>query len=585
MLDQSKLKQCLSQINRSGYKAYKQIEGHYSFPDFELFVDHVQGDPFAEPSKIRLRVQNEIANISTDLWSNSVRKFALEDFIARTIRDTIKNNAFQSRGTGKSGIIYIDAGGQEVLERTAVEITKNWVEARIQVGLPAIGRTILSNEAMDIFFQSIPNMVQLSLKWENMDQVACIQFVECIENQEAIRCQLNEKKISAFVANGAILPRLSGISDKPLLGDGVIHFLSPKELEITFELLNPLANGKNIISGMGIPHGVSLIVGGGYHGKSTLLKSLERCVYPHIPGDGREYVISNPNGVKIRAEDGRRIEKVNISSFITNLPQDVSTISFCSEDASGSTSQAANIIEAIEVGCDLILLDEDTSAANFMVRDARMQKLVHKDHEPIKPFVDRVRELYEKKGVSTILVMGGSGDYFDMADTVIKMQDYNPHDVTKEAQKISQALPTQRRIEDSVPLTNNIPRIPNPSSFNASKGRKRVKIGLKGRDKVLFGAQDIDLRYIDQIVEKSQINSIAHAIYFASKLLVRNNLTLKGIVDMIESNFDKNNLDFLDPFHKREKHPGNFSRPRKFEIAAVINRMRSLAIDNESPKC
>lgn len=71
---------------------------------------------------------------------------------------------------------------------------------------------------------------------------------------------------------------------------------------------------------MGIPEGVTLIVGGGFHGKSTLLQALERGVYHHIAGDGREMVITRQDAVKVRAEDGRNIEKVNISAFINNLP-------------------------------------------------------------------------------------------------------------------------------------------------------------------------------------------------------------------------------------------------------------------------
>ena len=578
MLDEHNLRQTLTHLDGRGYKAYKQIQGQFEFPDFELYIDHVQGDPFAQPSKIRLRVQQEISQIPEELWINSVRQTALEDFVARAVRDAIKETVTPKKGTGKSGLIFIDAGKQEVLERTAFVITKDWVEARIQIGLPARGRTILGQEAIEILCQEIPTIVEKSLKWKYLDKNACNLFVDCVENQESIRKQLDHANLSAFVANGSILPRESGISDRTLTGENVVEFQSPESLKTSFALANSLLNGENVIHGMGIPQGVTLIVGGGYHGKSTLLKALERCVYPHVPGDGREYVVTNPDAVKIRAEDGRRIEKVNIDPFITNLPQDIKTDSFCSDDSSGSTSQAANILEALEIGCDLLLLDEDTSATNFMVRDARMQKLVHKDQEPITPFVDRVRELYEDHGVSTILVMGGSGDYFDVADTVIKMQDYVPHDVGDETQKIVKDHPTQRLVESPKSMEQISGRVPLGSNFNAARGRKKVKIDIQGHDKIIYGKDSIDLRFVDQLVETSQTRAIGHAIYFASHAMMRESESLQDIVESLEDYFNQNGLDPLDPFYEKEKHPGNFSRPRKYEIAAAINRIRTLKI-------
>jgi len=306
------------------------------------------------------------------------------------------------------------------------------------------------------------------------------------------------------------------------------------------------------------------------------LKALERCVYAHIPGDGREYVITTRDAVKIRAEDGRRVEKVNINPFISNLPQDISTDSFCSEDASGSTSQAANIMEALEVGAKLLLLDEDTSATNFMVRDARMQLLVHKDQEPITPFVDRVRELYDSLDVSTVLVMGGSGDYFDVANTVIKMQDYHPYDVGNLVRDIVEEHPTQRQVDALEPFGRVTARIPQSASFNASRGRREVKIEARARDILMYGSDFIDLRYVDQLVETSQTRAVGHAIYLANQSMMSDSTTLQDVVEGLEHFFDQNGLDALDPFYREEYHPGNFSRPRKYEIAAAINRLRTL---------
>ena len=578
MSPEQDLRQLLSHIDGRGYKSYKQIKGSYGFPDFTLYIDHVQGDPFAQPSKVRFRVKQEHTQIPGSLWPNSVRQVALEDFIARAVRQSVQGLVTERKGSGKSGIVFIDSGQQEVLKRTAVVIEEDWVEARLQVGLPAAGRKILGKQATVMLCKEIPQIVEHSLMWKNLDQDQCLSFVECVENQEAIRRQLDESGLVAFVANGAVLPRETGISDRPLSGDHVVSFQAPKSLETQFEVPNQLPGGGTVARGLGIPKGVTLIVGGGYHGKSTLLKALEKCVYAHIPQDGREYVITTKDAVKIRAEDGRRVENVNINPFITNLPQKISTDSFCSEDASGSTSQAANIMEALEVGANLLLLDEDTSATNFMVRDARMQELVHKNQEPITPFVDRVRELYDSLGVSTVLVMGGSGDYFDVADHVIKMQDFCPHDMGQKVMDLVHMHPTERQVERPEPFGQVTARIPQAESFHASRGHRKVKIDAQARDLLVYGSDTVDLRYIDQLVETSQTRAVGHAIYLATRSLMSDSDSLQDIVEGLEHIFDKNGLDTLDPFYRKGYHPGNFSRPRKYEISAAINRLRTVEL-------
>ena len=171
-----------------------------------------------------------------------------------------------------------------------------------------------------------------------------------------------------------------------------IHFVSPSSMEVTLNLPN-----HGPLKGMGIPKGITLIVGGGYHGKSTLLEALELGVYNHIAGDGREYVITESDAVKIRAEDGRSIKSADISLFINDLPNGKDTCCFYTEDASGSTSQAANVMEAIETGSRLLLIDEDTSATNFMIRDELMQRVVKRSQEPITPFIERVQWLAQEK--------------------------------------------------------------------------------------------------------------------------------------------------------------------------------------------
>ena len=566
----------LRRIDGRGYKAYKELTGHYRFPDWTLYIDHVQGDPFAAPSKMRLRVPQDVAKLPTPLFDDRVRRVALQDFLAREVRDSIPSGP--RRGTGKSGLVSIDAGAQEVLERSALVVTQDWVEARIEVGLPGAGRTILGKEAESILVRQLPAIVDRALRWDRVDDARGRDFVRTVETYEQLRQVLTEHGLVAFIADGAILPRESGASDLPMTD--AIPFRSPESLRVSL----PLSDGR-VIAGMGVPVGVTLIVGGGYHGKSTMLKAIERGVYPHIPRDGREGVVSRIDAVKIRAEDGRRVSCVDISPFIQHLPLGRSTVDFSSDDASGSTSQAANIMEALEVGAKVLLLDEDTSATNFMMRDARMQALVAKDREPILPFLDRVRELYQKLGVSTVLVMGGSGDYFEPADNIIRMTEYAPEDVTVEAKRIAAERPTGRNAESDRPFTLTRGRRPVPSSIDASRGRRDVNIEARGRDQILFGRDTLDLRAVEQLVDPSQTRATGYAMHLVTKRF-SDATSLNAMMDRLETLFDEEGLDVLVSFLRSGgrpgEHPGNFARPRRFEVAAGLNRLRSVEMDPAS---
>lgn len=566
-----KLAEKLAAIDRRGYKAYQALEGAYVFPEFEVFIDHVQGDPFAAPSRIRVRVRREHHRIPQEMLATKERRVAAADFLARQIARSIKRLVKGNRGTGHSGMMAIDQGGQEMLERSAVAIGDEWVEARMALGLPAAGRTILAQEARAMFFEELPQVVRESLFYERLDRRAFWEQVSLYEDQEAIRRELPRRGLVAFVGDGSILPRKSGISDAPMPREKAVPFVSPPSLAVEFNTPN-----RGRIRGMGIPAGVTLIVGGGYHGKSTLLRAVERGVYNHIPGDGREWVITIPEAVKIRAEDGRRIEKVDISPFIQNLPFGIDTTSFSTEEASGSTSQAANIIEALEMGARLLLIDEDTSATNFMVRDVRMQQLVHKEKEPITPFLDKVRQIYEELGVSSLLVVGGSGDYLDVADTVIMMDEYRPREVTAQAKEICRQYPTMRRPEGGGSFGTIRNRVPLPESFQPLRGGK-TKVEAKGLHTIVFGRENILLQHVEQLVDPSQTRAIAAAILYVARKYA-GKLTLREAIEQVIRDIDRHGLDILS---LRPYPAGDYARFRPLELAAAINRLRTLKVSPE----
>ena len=549
------LKEILRRIEGRPYPAYKDTRGTYAFGPFLLSIDHVQGDPFAAPSDVSVLVKNP--GFPSDLLRTRQTRIAAEDRILRFFGQALHRQSRPGKGSGKSGKLSVTRPGQEILERTSCHLYEDGsVRVRFNIGFPANGRRILARELERILFVTLPTVVNESLIYKNYTPKMKEELQETWQlamDQTAIRDQLKVLDLAAFVADGSILPRESGVSQKPM--QEAVAFATPESLAVEVE--TPF---RGRIRGLGIRKGVTFIAGGGYHGKSTLLEALERGVYDHIAGDGRELVITDETAVKSRAEDGRSVQDVNISGFITNLPNGKDTVAFSTEDASGSTSQAAGLAEAIEAGTKTLLMDEDTSAANFMIRDNLMQEVVHGDQEPIIPFMDRVRELYEKDGISTILVAGSSGAFFSKADTVIQMDQYVPLDITEKAKNAAKAY-VFREKENLQPFDCRSVRIP-----HRVKESERSKVRSRGMDTISVDRQDIDMRYVEQLVDPEQLAAIGQLLKLANREIVDDSRTLTEVVDVLE---DRMNAGALD-----ETVRGHGARPRKQEILAAFNRQR-----------
>lgn len=554
-----RLKSTLDRIDNKGYGAYKDLEGSYDFGSFTLHVDKVQRDPFAPPSLVRVRTGEN--SFDPALFEGTVRRFAFEDFLTRCVEGAIRKAVRGNRGSGKSGRIEVQRTSQVVLPRTSVVVDASYVEARMAVGLPAKGRTVDARAAREVLLEELPEIVASALTPEDVDGEAAREHVETVEDAEHLRGMLSSLGLVAFVGDGAVLPRESGASDRPM-ADGAVPFRSPEEFRRTVELPN-----RGEVSGMGIPEGVTLIVGGGFHGKSTLLSALSWGVYDHLPGDGREMVVSREDCVKIRAEDGRSVAGVDISGSIGDLPGGGSTEDFSTTNASGSTSQAANIAEALEVGTSLLLVDEDTSATNFMIRDERMRELIRR--EPIFPFIDVVGPLYRDLGVSTVVVVGGVGDYLDVADHVILLEDYAARDVTGRSREVVEEFPPRAPIgggEVSQPRGRRLER----GSIDLRRGKKTTARG-KGRSSMELGREQVDLTYLEQLTEGGQTEAIARiAGEFASGKGSR------SAPEVAEEALEKIRREGLGSLGGFRGHPGEMSLPRPQEIAAAINRVRTL---------
>lgn len=580
MKNSEELRQQLRSINRKSYPAYKGLKGLYHFGNYILSIDHVQGDPFASPSHVSIQISHRDTGFPVEYYKDTLTGTTLCDYLTRQFEKQVSQYSFRAKGSGKSGLLTASHCGQEILSRTACEITEKGITARFFVGFPANGRTINATELEKILFDFLPVCIQKSFFYSSLNAKELQNYIELAEDQEFIRQTLPAKNLCAFIADGSILPRESGISSRPMKAS--IPFTSPDSLRISINLPH-----KGKITGMGIPKGITLIVGGGYHGKSTLLNALELGVYNHIPGDGREYVITDATAVKLRSEDGRFIKDVDISMFINDLPNKKDTRCFSTLDASGSTSQAAGIVESMEAGSHLFLLDEDTSATNFMVRDAFMQQVIQREKEPITPFLERAEDLYKKAGISTILVAGSSGAFFHIADTIIQMDNYVPKDITASVKKLCSQypLPAVSVTDFQLPHSHRIMSRPAESSkrlIHNSRGNhsdsgaakpERLKTRISGTDGFSLGRQEIDLRYTEQLIDAEQTAALGLLLKYAVEHLADGRRTLPEIVQFLWKNLSLHGLSF---FTENQKISCGYVTPRIQEIYACLNRYRGL---------
>lgn len=605
----SELEYLLKSIDHKGYPAYKSLAGSYDFTDYILSIDHVQGDPFASPSRLSIYVSRRRAAFPAQYLDTLHKRRALADYVLRAFGRAIGRFTFQAGGSGKSGLIGVSRPGQEVLARSACEFTDRDLVVRFEVGFPAAGRTVLAGELQKILFDYLPKCAASSLMYRALPAKEVENAVFLSEDQLYIRENLEKLGLVAFVADGSVLPRESGVSDRPM--QKAIPFKAPDSLAVTLDLPH-----RGRVRGMGVPKGITLIAGGGYHGKSTLLKALERGVYDHIAGDGREYVITDDTAVKLRAEDGRKITNADISLFINDLPNGADTRRFSTLDASGSTSQAAAIVESIEAESRLFLIDEDTSATNFMVRDALMQQVVSKNKEPITPFLERARDLYEKAGISTILVIGSCGSYFYIADTVLQMDSYRALDITKQVADILKAHGEERFHADGfalpstvrvLPLTQKVNKGAASSAMNAAvrqggaqyghggrdfggqrgrgygrdngrnadgddgkgHGRDHAKVKTLGKTSFMIDKETLDLRYVEQLVDSEQTAALSYLLRYAKEHYAGSGMTLLQLVNELSAVLEKQGISAVcDSSYV----PVNLAMPRRQEIFACFNR-------------
>ncbi len=543
------------------YGFYKKVAGAWDYGDFTLAIDHVQADPFAPPTALRAYATPQAMGLPEEALASPDARLAAADFLARAFDEAIRARGARDVSIARAGAL--------ILQRSYASVLPDRVEVRFQAKLPARGRTILGKSAARLFDVDVPNVVMDCFDFVSHDpdttrkRSRLLAHIASYEDHRALQEQLEANGWVTFVADDSLLARRSGVSEAPLTGDGVVAFRSPDSLRASVSL--PHAGD---VSGMAIPRGLTLIVGGGYHGKSTLLEAIARGVYAHVPGDGRELVATDPSATKVRAADGRAVTGVDISAFISHLPGSIDTTNFSTENASGSTSQAASIIESLQLGARSLLIDEDTSATNLLIRDTRMRDLVAVDKEPITPLVDRVSSL-TGAGTSLIMVVGGSGAFLDAADRVLMMDNYRCLDVTERAKQVAADLPRPRT--DAPASWDSAPRVP---LAKARVDRPRTK--ATGTHALTVDRQVVDISDVEAVLDPGQAEAIAWCVRGVLE-------EMAGKQDLVElmaklgRRLASEGLDAVCKFGARP-YPAFLARPRLIDVGAAINRYRGLIL-------
>ncbi|TMI72875.1 MAG: ATPase [Bacillati bacterium ANGP1] len=566
MLPWERLRDKILTLEGKPFQAYQALDGEYRFERFALYVDRVIVEPPGVPSPLRVRIDQAEARFPASLWASRPAKIALEDFIARRWLDTIRKVA---RARGGRPQFAIDVGGQQILERTACRIAEDYVEIRCAIYLPAEGRKIASKAAQTVFFEDLPQLVDGALIYPNLNPNAAQRHVEATEDAEALRLQLSSRGLVAFLAEGAVLPRESG-SDRPLLSH-LVPLAAPPELKVTLDLPH-----RGAVSGMGIPRGVTVIMGSPFSGRSTLLRAIAAGVYPHLPGDGREHCATVADAVLVRAEEGRRVEGVNISAFLTAPPSGEDPSRCRTEHAGDVVSQAAGIAEALEAGCSVLLIDEDTSAPGLLARDPLWRQLAPEVKQPVNPLAEIARPLFEEHGVSTVVVTGHSSEYAAGADTVVAMDGFRPRAMTAEVRQAAHVAGPGAGPKGAFGGVHH--RVPLPEGFAFLRGRRLrgdSHPGTHGIGTVFLGRDTMDLATLEQLVDPAQARAVAVAlIWVADRGLVDGMRTVRELLGLIEVEVAQRGLEGLVP----EGVPGDLALPRRQEIAAAINRLRTLRV-------
>ena len=561
----NELYQKLDRIRAQVYRKYKTLEGAYASSTWTLILDKAQVSPKSKPSQLRLRVPYMAAGFPPGLYKDRLQKIPLSDFILRRFEKLCKKIS-RHTGSGKSGIFYSDSTGPEILERSAVFFDQNTLELRFRYGLPAEGSRTDPQSFKEALEHAFPKIIKEVLTWDAYDEKEVRDHIHLYEDQEALRNLLKANHWIAFIPDGAILPRESSFSTRPL--KNAIPFQAPDSLRVTVKLPH-----KKELSGMPLKEGVTVITGGGFHGKTTLLNAVKMGIYNHIPGDGREYCVSLKNTFKINSEDGRITEGVDISAYIVNLPFHKNSSHFSSLQSSGSTSQAASVVESVRMGAQCLLFDEDTSATNFIACDEFMKNLIGEKDKTIIPYFETARDLHRSLGVSTVIVIGSLSPILSAADLVLKISEYRVQNLTPEVAKHLETHPALTLSQNPVsqpPFRKS--RLIDQESFRIKKRVTPFKTKICGHKEIQIATLSLDLYDNEQLSDSGQMKSLLSALLLFEELIFKKRFSLEDAVRKLFQQIEARGIEALC-FEK-----SGFTEIRPLDLAHALNRCRLLKI-------
>jgi predicted ABC-class ATPase len=565
MLPADRLRDKLIVSNGKGVQVYRDLTGAYRFDRYELYLDHVHPDPAAPTCLARIRMDQAEAQVPRPLWEDAACRVAVQDFLARSVRDAVARHV-RTRWSGRIVPLTVGAGGQEILPRTACVVGEDAVEIRLTIALPAEGRKILAKPAQALLFEDLPAVVGAGLAWGELDGNAGRRHCEAYVDYLALRAALPAHGLVAFVADGSVLAREAAPSGRPMRGGRAASFHAPEGLAVTITLPH-----RGPVRGLGVRAGVTVIAGGLSSGKSTLLAAIAHGGYAHVPGDGRELVATVSDAVALRADPGRRIERVDVSGFVHALSPGTDVTALVAERATGMLSMAAGVAEALELGTSLLLVDEDDSAIAFLARDPVMLELLPGSEAALSPLVERVRVLWETHGISTIIATGGLGEYLSVADSIIVMDGFHATEATDRARRIAAGRPAAMHRPFHLPA----PRCPQPRGVGGVKGRG-LRTELRWPEALSVGRDTVELGALPLLVDPGQARAAGDAVLYAvERGYVDGRAPVAEIIDRIVADVEAGGLQVLA---LQPNHPIEYTLPRRHEIAGVLNRLRSLQV-------
>ena len=575
MKDKKEFYNLLTELDGQPISEYQQMVGDFDFSRYVIKCGKIDLENDDLQPVLSIRVPQTIAEIPAYLFDSPIRRTAMEDLLLRRLCSNVDRIANYDHNGIARRHIHVSVPSQTILPRNALQLTKEYIEVRVAVTLP-VQSVVIDGEplmaidgemAQQIFFEDFPEIVSNSMLYCNFDTAESDAFVNSMEDADRLRQSLGASGQVGFVAEGALVTRLSGqdIPDYERLTPVEIESSLIEEIEVPHE---------GTVRGMSIPSGLTLILGESNSGRVDLMDAISQGIYNHVPGDGREHVVTVADAVSICSEVDRSIQRVDISAFAKELPDGGDPSQYSTKSAGSFTSQAASTVEALEAGARVLLFDEHTSSSTFLSSDTRVSSLLGKSSR--NTLAARARQMVDELGVS-IVVAGSSlvAEFIPIADKVLKVENFCITDITEEAKALDITPSTVADSDVNLSTMLSRSRWVMPSSIDPSIGREDVVIETEEDDYVQFGRSIIDLSEIKQIAGVDQARAIGFVLYYAKLRFMDEGYPLCEILDLVDRDLSNEGLNTL----VRDMR-GDLARPRRYEVAAALNRLPAFRVSH-----